>query len=89
MTAVATPQAEDFGLWTVRHINNAFEPPAFNDSTANCTQDQSVLPHLQEAQISTGVRTDLNGETVPVHLTRCKRFQIDIVSFLLINYSNP
>lgn len=68
LAAIATPQTKDFSLWTVGHVDNSFEPPALNDRPADSSQNQPVLPHFQEAQVTTGVSSQLDGETVPVHL---------------------
>ena len=80
LTAVASPQAEDFGFGAVGHVDDAFEPPAFDDGPADGPQDQTVFAYLKKAQVAAGVGAHLNGETVTVHLPRCERLQIDVIA---------
>jgi len=50
LTAVASPQAEDFGFGAVGHVDDAFEPPAFDDGPADGPQDQTVFAYLKKGR---------------------------------------
>ena len=70
LATVALPQAQNFGLGAVGHVDDAFIPPVLDDGSADGAHDQPVLAHLQEAQVAARIRPDLYCETVTVHLTR-------------------
>lgn len=82
LAAVASPEAEDLGLWAVGHVDDALEPPALDDGAAHGAQDEPVVAHLHEAQLARRVRAHLHREAVPVHLARCQRLQVDVVPSL-------
>ena len=85
LAAVASPEAQDFGFGTVGHVDDAFEPPTLHDGAADGAQDEPVLAHFEEAQVAAGVGAHLHRETVPVHLARRERLQIDVVASLPIH----
>ena len=49
LAAITSPEAEDFSFWTVGHVDDAFEPPAFHDGATDGPQDESVFAYFKEA----------------------------------------
>lgn len=82
LSSVTSPEAEDFRLGAVSHVDNAFEPPSFHDGSTDGSKDQSIFADLQESKIATGVRANLDSETVTVHLAGSEWLQVDIVASL-------
>lgn len=88
LAAIPPPKAKNLRLGAVRHVDDPLEPPALHDGPAYGPEDEPVLAHLQEAELTARVRPYLDGEAVPVDLTRRERFQVDVIAPLRLEKIN-
>ena len=68
LAAVPPPEAQHLVLGAVGHVDEPLEEPALGDGAADGAQDQAVVPHLQEEQVTGGVGARVDREALAVDL---------------------
>lgn len=85
LSSVSPPEAENFIFRAISHVNQALVPPPFNDYAVHGSEYETVVSNFEETQIPLGVDTRVNGEWLPMHLSRGEGFQIYVIAVLKNN----